>query len=485
MKKSFISTIAALLLLAWTAVAGAALVDAKLFYQKKLTAAPTSSTTTTNVTFTYTLWDSDALGSGTQKWIEIKNIPVTSTTRLVSTYLGDVNPLLPADFNQQLWVQVEANGQVLGTRDKLAVVPYALFSATSDVPGVPGPQGPKGDTGDPGNSIVGPAGPQGLKGDKGDPGLQGPQGPKGDTGTTGPTGPQGLKGDKGDTGPQGQVGPQGPKGDTGLAGPQGLTGPQGLQGVQGPVGPAGPQGPKGDPGLVARGAWNQEMHYQLNEVVTFGGSTWRCRAEKCLELKFGPPSDPDSWELLAAKGDQGPQGPVGPAGATGATGPQGPQGPAGPVPDLTAYYTKAQVDALLTSIRAMIPRLIQVSAGGKNHNCGVKSDGSVACWGDNGSGESTPPTGTFTQVSAGGYHNCGVKNDGSVACWGENYTGQSTPPAGTFTQVNAGSKHTCGVKSDGSVACWGWNGYGTTAASPAGEKITLAKARRLPAPSPR
>ena len=61
-------------------------------------------------------------------------------------------------------------------------------------------------------------------------------------------------------------------------------------------------------------------------------------------------------------------------------------------------------------------------------------------------------------ISAGAYHTCGVKTDGTLACWGRSRTyGQATPPAGTFTQVTTGWWHTCGVKSDGTVACWGRN----------------------------
>ena len=79
---------------------------------------------------------------------------------------------------------------------------------------------------------------------------------------------------------------------------------------------------------------------------------------------------------------------------------------------------------------------------GNTHSCGLKSDGEVTCWGSNGVGEATPPLASdlqtgpgkipaprvFTQISAGGYHNCGVRSDGSVACWGFNGYGQSTPP---------------------------------------------------------
>jgi alpha-tubulin suppressor-like RCC1 family protein len=43
-----------------------------------------------------------------------------------------------------------------------------------------------------------------------------------------------------------------------------------------------------------------------------------------------------------------------------------------------------------------------------------------------------------TQVSAGHDFTCAILLDGSLACWGKNSFGQSTPPSGTFTQVSAG-----------------------------------------------
>ena len=48
-----------------------------------------------------------------------------------------------------------------------------------------------------------------------------------------------------------------------------------------------------------------------------------------------------------------------------------------------------------------------------------------------------------------------MKSDGTVACWGDNSYGQATPPAGTFVQVSAGDRHSCGLQSDGTVVCWG------------------------------
>ncbi len=97
---------------------------------------------------------------------------------------------------------------------------------------------------------------------------------------------------------------------------------------------------------------------------------------------------------------------------------------------------------------------------GVGHTCGVRTDGTVACWGDNTYGQATPPAGTFTAVSAGHFHTCGVKTDGTVACWGRNGNGQSTPPAGTFTSISAGGFHTCGIRTDGTLACWGSQHFG-------------------------
>jgi hypothetical protein len=101
-------------------------------------------------------------------------------------------------------------------------------------------------------------------------------------------------------------------------------------------------------------------------------------------------------------------------------------------------------------------------AAGLYHTCAVKTDGSLACWGYNNYGQSTPPAGTdYAQLAAGRYHNCALKTDGSLACWGLDNYGQSTPPAGTdYAQLAAGYHHTCAVKTDGSLACWGRDSYG-------------------------
>ncbi|NJO18629.1 MAG: hypothetical protein HC877_23750, partial [Thioploca sp.] len=128
--------------------------------------------------------------------------------------------------------------------------------------------------------------------------------------------------------------------------------------------------------------------------------------------------------------------------------------------------------------QAMPPNgtFLQISQGGQ-HSCGIRTDKTVACWGLDEEGQSTPPSGTFLQISAGFWHNCGVRTDNTLACWGSNdpywshkpgkedpyltqwkhieTLGQSTPPSGTFLQVSAGGRHTCGIRTDHTVACWG------------------------------
>src|SRR5262245_8043588 len=110
----------------------------------------------------------------------------------------------------------------------------------------------------------------------------------------------------------------------------------------------------------------------------------------------------------------------------------------------------------------------QVSAG-VGHTCGVRSDGTLACWGDNFAGQATPPSGAFSQVSPGWYHTCGLKSDGTLMCWGSNGSGQlNAIPSGTFSQLSAGGYHTCGLRSDGTLACWGDNLYGQLDELPSG-----------------
>ena len=73
----------------------------------------------------------------------------------------------------------------------------------------------------------------------------------------------------------------------------------------------------------------------------------------------------------------------------------------------------------------------------------------------------TPPT-AMPAPNAPTEGFCALLDDGTVACWGADGSRQSSPPEGTFQQVDAGGSHTCGLRTNGTVACWGWNNSGET-----------------------
>ncbi|MFN3827130.1 MAG: RCC1 domain-containing protein [Micavibrio sp.] len=131
------------------------------------------------------------------------------------------------------------------------------------------------------------------------------------------------------------------------------------------------------------------------------------------------------------------------------------------------------------------------AATGYQHSCGIKVDGTLWCWGSNGSGatglntatgDTLTPTqisggGTWKQVSAtGGSFTCAIKSDDTLWCWGQNIygaTGLNTTSGSTLvpTQVasgtywkniKAGMTHTCAIKNDDTLWCWGGNGQGAT-----------------------
>jgi hypothetical protein len=85
----------------------------------------------------------------------------------------------------------------------------------------------------------------------------------------------------------------------------------------------------GPRGLTPRGPWNGEDEYVADDLVTFGGSSWRAKRDNTGKT----PASGKDWEAFARAGETGPQGnagPVGPAGPQGDTGPQGEIGPQGP-----------------------------------------------------------------------------------------------------------------------------------------------------------
>ena len=146
------------------------------------------------------------------------------------------------------------------------------------------------------------------------------------------------------------------------------------------------------------------------------------------------------------------------------------------------------------------------------HACGITTNDTVLCWGDNRSGQlgiggiDAPEVGAtehrvptpissnekFADLSLGATQTCGITLDHRAFCWGTNATGQlgdgTTTSRGTPTLVAGGLKfvaiavgsgfaggtnvappntglqgsvgHTCALTEAGAPYCWGWNGDG-------------------------
>ncbi|MBI4703636.1 MAG: hypothetical protein HY744_21200, partial [Deltaproteobacteria bacterium] len=143
---------------------------------------------------------------------------------------------------------------------------------------------------------------------------------------------------------------------------------------------------------------------------------------------------------------------------------------------------------------------VSLAATGSLHNCALRADGTVWCWGSNqygqlGDGTTSPssvpvkvnvpepPTvfeRLFVAVAIGHHHSCGVTAKlGQVYCWGLNGNGQlgdgtkidrlqpvqviesaGPAPLEGAVMVQAGASHTCALLSTGRAKCWGDNSYG-------------------------
>ena len=103
----------------------------------------------------------------------------------------------------------------------------------------------------------------------------------------------------------------------------------------------------------------------------------------------------------------------------------------------------------------------QVSAGG-THRCALRTDQTIACWGNNSIGQMNVPDGQFSVVSVGWDHACGLRTDQTIVCWGNSENGQTDAPEGQFTAIAASWEHGCGLRTDQTAVCWGNSENGQT-----------------------
>lgn len=126
------------------------------------------------------------------------------------------------------------------------------------------------------------------------------------------------------------------------------------------------------------------------------------------------------------------------------------------------YCSEQQVDEFLDGKSDTPPdrhenggcAAFKTHTSGERHSCALRSDDTVACWGDNRYGQSEAPSGTFSAVSVGLLHSCALRSDDTIACWGYDDE-RTTPPSGSFTSVKAANQYSCALRTIQSIACWG------------------------------
>ena len=148
-------------------------------------------------------------------------------------------------------------------------------------------------------------------------------------------------------------------------------------------------------------------------------------------------------------------------------------------------------------------------AAGSEHTVVLKSDGTLASWGDNGSGQLGDGTTTTRRqpvavqgltdviaVAAGQAHTLALRSDGSVWAWGAGQYGRlgdgiggthsatvpgpvldASGPLGGVVAIAAGSTHNLALKADGTV--WAW-GYGYLGAMGDGGQTQQNRAVQVP-----
>jgi len=123
---------------------------------------------------------------------------------------------------------------------------------------------------------------------------------------------------------------------------------------------------------------------------------------------------------------------------------------------LFAAPALAQVQVMQEGVAPAGSTGVVAVAAGWHHSCALRDDGSVFCWGNNDSGQGTPPPGMrFTAISAGWFDTCGVRDNGELACWGQKPELQQVP-LGQFTSVAVSDGgHACALRTDGQTVCWG------------------------------
>lgn len=115
--------------------------------------------------------------------------------------------------------------------------------------------------------------------------------------------------------------------------------------------------------------------------------------------------------------------------------------------------TDADVDIVLDTGLPDTGPWRQVSVGSQ-FACGIRSDQTVLCWGDDFYNQLDVPMQTFSSVVSDIVSSCGILTDGSVSCWGD-LEYPYPLPGGFFRRLDGYWGAYCGIRDDGAIECWG------------------------------
>ncbi|MDP1920448.1 MAG: hypothetical protein Q8L14_29660 [Myxococcales bacterium] len=117
-----------------------------------------------------------------------------------------------------------------------------------------------------------------------------------------------------------------------------------------------------------------------------------------------------------------------------------------------------------SGVRCETPSFVQVASGG-THACGLRSNGTVECWGSNNVGQTNVPAGLVaTRIAAGVWYSCALPTTGGVKCWGDAVgvgmpmdTVVTKPNTGAFVDLFGGTSWACAQTAAGALTCFGAN----------------------------
>ncbi len=94
---------------------------------------------------------------------------------------------------------------------------------------------------------------------------------------------------------------------------------------------------------------------------------------------------------------------------------------------------------------------------GLEHACALRSNGQVACWGNNRYGQfsGTALLSDVVEISAGQYSTCVRFQNNGVSCIATLFGQTSVPASLEAVQISAGTYNVCAVTTGANVVCWG------------------------------